>query len=130
MFRLRVYIPSGIVFDEDVDFLRAQDSTGTFGILGRHTDFLTILKPSVVIIKQGGRELYLAVKGGIFSFQDNTARITTEAAMVGDSLEELHELVRERFMKESERERALGETIRNMEKGFLKRLIELEREYG
>jgi F-type H+-transporting ATPase subunit epsilon len=130
MFRLKVFVPSGVVFDDEVEFLRAEDHTGTFGILSRHTDFLTILKPSVVIIKKEGSELYLAVKGGILSFQDNLARITTEAAVQGESLEELYELVSKRFMEETERERILGETIKNMEKGFLKRLIELEREYG
>lgn len=127
MFRLKVFVPSGLVFDEDVDFLRAEDYTGTFGILSRHTDFLTILKPSVVIVKKGGDEIYLAVKGGVLSFQNNRAKISTEAAIEGKSLEELHEVVMQEFMKKTERERILGEALKNMEKDFLKRLIDLER---
>ncbi len=130
MFRLKIHIPSATVFDEDIDFLRAEDSTGSFGILPRHTDFLTILKPSVVIIKKKGKELYFAVKGGILSFRENTATITTESAIRGDELEKLHKLVREHYFKISQREKMLEETIINMERGFLKRLIELEREYG
>jgi len=128
MFRLKVFVPAGLVFDEDVDFLRAEDSTGTFGIMSRHTGFLTILKPSVVIVKKDGSEIYIAVKGGPLSFEDNLARISTEAAVLGEDLGDLHRLVKERFVKETERERMLGETLRNMEKGFIKRLIELERQ--
>ena len=127
MFRLRVYTPAGLVFDEDIDFLRGEDYTGTFGILSRHIDFITILKPAVVIVKKGGEEIYIAVKGGIFSFQDNQARISTPAAIEGKSLDSLHKLVQEKFKKETEKDRMLGETLKNMERDFLKRLIELEK---
>ncbi|RMG68491.1 MAG: hypothetical protein D6710_10055 [Nitrospirae bacterium] len=130
MFRLKIHIPSATVFDEDIDFLRAQDSTGSFSILSRHTDFLTILRPSVLIIKKKGKELYFAIKGGILSFRENTATLSTESAIKGDTLEELHKLVQEHYLKITEKERMLGETITNMERGFLKRLVELEREYG
>ncbi len=130
MFRLKIHIPSATVFDEDIEFLRAQDRTGSFGILTGHTDFLTILTPSVLIVKIKGKELYFAVKGGILSFRNNTATLSTESAIRGESLEELHRLVKEHYLKISEREKQLGETIVNMERGFLKRLIELQREYG
>ncbi len=130
MFRLKIHIPSAMVFDEDIDFLRAEDSTGSFGILPKHTDFLTILKPSVLIIKKQGKEMYFAVKGGILSFRENTAVITTESAIKGEAIEDLHKLVQKHYLKISEREKMLEETIMNMERGFLKRLVELEREYG
>ena len=130
MFRLIISVPTGRVFDGDVGFLRAEDYTGSFGILSRHTDFLTILKPSVMIVKKEGKEIYFAVKGGIFSFRGNTARLTTEAAVQAEDLEELHSTLRQRFLKLTEKEQLLNETVSNLQQGFIRRMIEIEREYG
>ena len=47
--RLRIITPLSVVVDEDgVLALRAEDATGSFGILPRHADFLTSLAISVV----------------------------------------------------------------------------------
>jgi len=47
--RLRIITPLFVVVDEDgVLALRAEDATGSFGILPRHADFLTRLAISVV----------------------------------------------------------------------------------
>ena len=47
--RLRIVTPLAVVIDEDgVLALRAEDASGSFGILERHADFLTSLAISVV----------------------------------------------------------------------------------
>ncbi len=130
MFRLRVLTPSDIVIDDDIDFLRAEDNTGSFGILSRHTDFITILNPSIVIFKRNNKENYIAVNGGVLSFRNNLATIVARAAVLGNDLDKLQDIIRERFIKKSDKERELYEAIKNMEQEFMKKLIEMEKEYG
>ena len=46
--RLRITTPLSVVVDEDgILSLRAEDATGSFGILPRHADFLTSLAISI-----------------------------------------------------------------------------------
>ncbi len=46
--RLRIVTPLSVVVDEDVDSLRAEDASGSFGILQGHAPFLTALAISIV----------------------------------------------------------------------------------
>jgi F-type H+-transporting ATPase subunit epsilon len=48
--RLRIVTPLSIVVDEDASALRAEDASGSFGILQGHAPFLTALTI-------GGRQL-------------------------------------------------------------------------
>ncbi|TWC78335.1 ATP synthase delta/epsilon subunit-like protein [Rhizobium sp. SJZ105] len=46
--RLRIVTPLSVVVDEDIDSLRAEDASGSFGILAGHAPFLTALVVSIV----------------------------------------------------------------------------------
>ncbi|GBE36783.1 ATP synthase epsilon chain [bacterium BMS3Bbin07] len=129
-FRFTVITPMSIILDEEVGFLRAEDSTGSFGILPNHTEFITILTPSVVIYRIGEREGYLAVNGGIFRFASNAATLSTRIAVSGDSLDTLTGVINERFMSITEREKALYRSLKQMQQSFLKRIADIERESG
>ncbi|NOZ24646.1 MAG: hypothetical protein GXO94_00915 [Nitrospirae bacterium] len=127
-FRFRVITPVSIVLDREISFLRAEDSTGSFGILPHHTEFITVLVPSVVIHRTGDIEGYIAVNGGIFRFVSNTATLSTRTAVVGDSLEDLTTVIKEKFTSMEERERSLYMSLKQMQQSFLKRIADIERE--
>ncbi len=65
--RLSVATPLAIVVDtDDVAQLRAEDETGSFGILAGHADFVTALAISVATWRdKKGAEHYIAVRGGM-----------------------------------------------------------------
>jgi F-type H+-transporting ATPase subunit epsilon len=46
--RLRIVTPLSVVVDEDIDSLRAEDASGSFGIMAGHAPFLTALAISIV----------------------------------------------------------------------------------
>ncbi len=129
-FRLKVITPTSMVLDREIDFLRAEDSTGSFGILPHHTEFLTVLVPSVVIYRAGDAEGYIAVNGGILTFVANTATLSTRTAVPGDSLDALTAVINEKFLAITEREKAMYRSLKQMQQSFLKRLAEIERGYS
>ncbi|PWR25743.1 F0F1 ATP synthase subunit epsilon [Zavarzinia aquatilis] len=106
--RLRILTPLSVVVDEDdVAALRAEDSTGSFGILPRHADFLTALSIGVVSWRRAdGQQRFCAVRGGILSMRGGKdIEIATREAVAGDSLASLDEVVLTRFRAAYEEER-------------------------
>jgi len=90
--RLIVVTPTEIALDETgVLHVRAEDSTGSFGIQPAHADFLTTLVVCVVLWRTGrGQEHYAAVRGGVLRVrQGATVEIATREAVVSDDLERL-----------------------------------------
>jgi F-type H+-transporting ATPase subunit epsilon len=94
---LTVTTPGQILVDiADVAAVRAEDASGSFGILPGHADLLTTLIPSVVRWRTSdGEAHFCAVRGGVFtvSVRRNVA-IACREAVLGDSLEELQTKVR------------------------------------
>ena len=106
--RLRIVTPLAVVIDEEgILALRAEDASGGFGILPRHTDFLTSLAISVVGWKRAnGARHYCAVRHGVLSVSGGQdIAIATREAIVGDDLATLDQTVLARFRADIETER-------------------------
>lgn len=114
--KLRITTPLTIMVDDDhVSSLRAEDASGSFGILEGHADFLTSLAISVVSWTSGEADgarpdpaarSYCAVRRGVFSVSDGqTIAIATREAVVGTDLATLDEEVLTRFRSELDAER-------------------------
>jgi F-type H+-transporting ATPase subunit epsilon len=106
--RLRIITPLLVVVDEDgVLALRAEDATGSFGILPRHADFLTSLAISVVSWESSnGTRHYCAVRRGVLSvIAGRDIAIATREAVPGDDLATLDKTVLKRFRADIETER-------------------------
>ncbi len=106
--RLRITTPLSVVVDEDgILALRAEDATGSFGILPRHADFLTSLAVSIVSWRgENETQHYCAVRGGVLSV--NAGRdiaIATREAVSGDDLATLDQTILTRFRADIETER-------------------------
>jgi F-type H+-transporting ATPase subunit epsilon len=107
--RLIVTTPTTIVVNaNDVSYVRAEDSTGAFGIQPGHADFLTALAISVLIWRDGnGAEHYAAVRGGPLRVRGGTSvEVATREAVIGDDLENLREVVLARMNSNAESEKA------------------------
>ncbi|MCW5772866.1 MAG: F0F1 ATP synthase subunit epsilon [Rhodospirillaceae bacterium] len=105
--KLLIVTPAAVVVDaEDVAYVRAEDETGSFGILRGHADFITALVPSVVTWRDGaGHEHHAAVRGGALSVSGGKlVEIATREAVGEDTLEKLGESVLERFRNEADAE--------------------------
>jgi F-type H+-transporting ATPase subunit epsilon len=107
--RLRIVTPLDVVVDEEtVTAVRAEDATGSFGILAGHADFLTSLAISVVSwIRADGTRRYCAVRRGMLSVaQGKDVAVATREAIPGDDLPTLDKIVLTRFRADIEQERS------------------------
>jgi F-type H+-transporting ATPase subunit epsilon len=94
--RLLVTTPTAVVADDpDVSSVRAEDETGSFGILNGHADLLTVLTVSVVTWwRADERVRYCAVRRGVLRVTGgNEVAIATREAITGNDLDHLEQVV-------------------------------------
>jgi F-type H+-transporting ATPase subunit epsilon len=106
--RLLITTPTAVVIDDtDVVALRAEDESGSFGILDRHADFLTALTVGVVAWRRAdGAHRFCAVRRGVLSVSHGSlVAVATRQALVGDDLDHLEHVVLAEFRSAVEAER-------------------------
>ncbi len=104
--RLRIVTPLSVVVDEDIDSLRAEDASGSFGVLPGHAPFLTALAISIVSWCRDQTEGFCAVRGGVMTISHGAAiDIATREAVAGEDLATLDADVLARFQSDAEEER-------------------------
>jgi F-type H+-transporting ATPase subunit epsilon len=96
-----------LVTAENVVAVRAEDRSGSFGVLPGHADLLTALIPSVVRWRTAeGAVRFCAVRGGVFTVsQGRNVALACREGVVGDSLDELQAKVRAVRAQELEADR-------------------------
>ena len=94
--RLLITTPTPVVLnDPKVVAMRAEDESGSFGILDGHADFLTALTVSVVIWHcSDDRRRFCAVRRGVLRVSNGAeVTIATREAILGDELDRLEHVV-------------------------------------
>jgi F-type H+-transporting ATPase subunit epsilon len=114
--RLLITTPTAVVVDDrHVAAVRAEDETGSFGILKGHADFLTALTISIVNWRREDNSVsYCAVRRGILSVSNGEeVAIATREAIADDDLDRLEQVVLAEFQQRLENERtARTESLR------------------
>jgi F-type H+-transporting ATPase subunit epsilon len=85
-----------LVASDNVVAIRAEDQSGSFGVLPGHADLLTALIVSVVRWRAAdGAAYFCAVRGGVFAVSGGrNVSVACREGVVGDSLDELEAKVR------------------------------------
>jgi F-type H+-transporting ATPase subunit epsilon len=105
---LTVTTPSQILVESDnVAAVRAEDQSGSFGILPGHADLLTVLVHSVLDWRTtDGAARFCAVRGGVFTVASGRdVAVACREGVVGDSLDDLEAKVRAVRAQELEADR-------------------------
>ncbi len=113
--RLLITEPTRVVVDDvEVASVRAEDASGSFGILPGHADLVTALTPSVVVWQHAdGQRRWCAVRRGVLAVRaGRDVVIATRQAECGDDPALLEEAVRGQLeeTRESERQARVAAT--------------------
>lgn len=125
--RLRVVTPLAVAVDEDgVTAVRAEDESGSFGILQGHADFLTRIAVSVVSwTGADGARRHCAVRSGLLTVSKGTeVAVATREAVVGTDLDSLHREVVARFEHDLEAERTERVESTRLHLAAIRRIVE------
>jgi F-type H+-transporting ATPase subunit epsilon len=127
--QLKVLLPSRIFLEvEAVARIVALTSSGSLGILPRRLNCATALVPGLLTYALAdGNEVHLAVDEGILLKTGAQVLVCVRDAVAGDELSALQHAVEEQFLKLTEDEHLRRTTLAELEGGFVRRLLELQR---
>ena len=124
---LSVHLPTHVLVDEFVVRIVAEAENGSFGVLPRHVDFLSALKPGILLFEDAdGAELYVGHDVGIFVKREKDVLVSVRNAVRGDDLSSLREIIEHEFVMLNEREKNARTALARLEAGVVRRFIELE----
>jgi F-type H+-transporting ATPase subunit epsilon len=133
MMRLIITEPTRVLVDyDDVASVRAEDASGSFGILSGHADLIIVLIPSVVAWHHtDGRPGWCAVRRGVLSVRlGHEVAIATRQAQLGDDLAELEHAVLERYRAELDAERRARVAATKLHTAAIRQIIRALRPDG
>lgn len=124
--QLKVLLPTEVLLDEPVNKIVAEAQNGSFGILPRHIDFVAALVPGVLVyVDAAGAERFLGIDEGTLVKCASDVMVSSRNAVVGDDLESLRDVVREKFIELDEKERSARSALGRLEAGVVRRFVEL-----
>lgn len=102
--RLTVLTPMTTIVDRtDLFQVAGRDASGAFAIREGHGDFITILEPSVLTLRDhAGRDTYCAVDGGLMRVAHGRITVAAPQAEAGEALDPLVEHIRARAAEETQ----------------------------
>ena len=124
--KLRIFLPTRIFLDEEVQKVTAEAENGAFGLLPRHLDFATALAPGIIsFLDQNGEEKFVAADRGILVKAGDEVMVSVMRAVYGEELGKLRSIVEEEYKTLDEREKKVVSAAARLEAGMVRRFMEL-----
>ncbi|MFZ5908008.1 MAG: F0F1 ATP synthase subunit epsilon [Nitrospirota bacterium] len=123
--RLRIFLPTEVLIDQDVDKVIAEAENGSFCIEPRHIDFVAALVPGIFLYQKEDSEVFVAVNDGVLVKRGLDVLVSTRNAVKGTNLGKLREQVQRQFLSLDDIQRAARSAVARLEAGFVRRFIEL-----
>ena len=86
--KLEIVTPDGKSFSEDVEMVTLTGGEGEIGILPQHVRLMTQMMPGEMVVRQNGRDRFLAVGGGLVEVTGQRVSILTDMAVAAESIDE------------------------------------------
>lgn len=131
--RLVISTPTAVIADvADATAIRAEDESGSFGILEGHADLLTVVSIAVLRWRQAdGMVRYCAHRRGILSVSGgHEVRLAAREAVLGDDPEQLETAVLARFRHAAAAEKNARAESLQLQMTAIRRIIHYLRPEG
>jgi F-type H+-transporting ATPase subunit epsilon len=86
--RLEIVTPDGRAYSDDVEMVTLTGVQGEMGILPQHIRLMTKMVPGEIVVRKGGRDLFLAVGGGFVEVTGTRVSVLTDMAVAADRIDE------------------------------------------
>ncbi|MCL1477296.1 ATPase [Marinobacter sp. M3C] len=121
-------LPTRTLFEGRAQRLFATAVNGAFGMLPNHTDFVTALVPSVLILTdETGDELFFGIDEGLLVKTGHQVDIAIRRGVQGDSLDTLNDTIQTAFVEVDEEERVARSALSRLEANIVRRFGDLRK---
>ncbi len=126
--QVKVRLPGGPLFDGEVIQINAVVQDGAFGILPNHTDFVSALVPSVLLLTQpDGAERIFGIDEGLLVKTGHKVEIAVRRGVESHDLETLGQTVDAFFEAVEDDERIARSALSRLEANMVRRFAGLRR---
>jgi F-type H+-transporting ATPase subunit epsilon len=127
--QLKILLPFKVFATlEGVTRIVATSHAGSFGLLPHRLDCVTALAPGLLSYSTAARaEVHLAIDEGVLVKTGADVLVCVRHAIGGSDLGALRTAVEQEFLNLNERERSVRSTLAQLESGFIRRFVELQR---
>ena len=128
LMQVTLRLPTRTLFSGTAKKVFAVAENGAFGLLPKHTDFVSALVPSILVLtNEQDQELFFAGDEGLLVKIDFQVDITIRRGLQGDDLASLNEQLTTTFMAVDEDERIARSALSRLEAGIVRRFADLRK---
>ncbi len=121
-------LPTRTLYEGSAKRLFATAHNGAFGMLPNHTDFVTALVPSVLILTDDSdQELFFGIDEGMLVKTGHQVDIAIRRGVKGDDLDTLNDTIQTAFVEVDEEERVARSALSRLEAGIVRRFGDLRK---
>jgi F-type H+-transporting ATPase subunit epsilon len=124
LMNLKILLPFQVfVQTSGVSRIVAENLDGSFGLLPHRLDCVAALVPGILIYEnESAGETYVAVDEGVLVKTGLDVLVSVRNAIGGTDLGQLHQAVKNEFLKVNEGEQSARSVMASMESDFIRRL--------
>jgi len=86
--KLEIVTPDSKTFSEDVDMVTLPAAEGEMGVYPLHVPLMTQIVAGEIAVRQGGRDIYLAVGDGFAEITGDHVAVLTDMAIKAENIDE------------------------------------------
>jgi len=86
--KLEIVTPDGKAYAEDVEMVTLTGAEGEIGILPQHVRLMTQMLPGELVVRRGGKDVFVAVGGGLVEVRADRVQILTDMAVAAEKVDE------------------------------------------
>jgi len=124
--KLTVILPTEVFYEGEVRKISARGLEGSFTILPRHNNYVSVLEPGILFFQpQEDEEIFMAIDEGVLVKKGDQVTIVTQNAIEGPHLGELHKQVQASFIDLDEHEQRARAALHRLEADLVRRFLDL-----
>jgi F-type H+-transporting ATPase subunit epsilon len=128
LMQVNVRLPTRLLFSCEAKKVYAEAENGAFAMLPNHTDFVTSLLPSVLVITDvAGKEQFFGIDQGVLVKYGHQVDIAVRRGVQGDDLDSLNDTIQATFIEVDEDERIARTALSRLEAGIVRRFSDLRK---
>jgi F-type H+-transporting ATPase subunit epsilon len=124
---LKILKPEEVLVDQYVEKVIAEGLNGSFCLKPRHVDFVSALKPGILLFESDGEEVFVATDEGILVKCGDEVKVSVLNGLVSTQLKDLDNIVRKEFYKSEELNKATDFAMKSMEAELLLHFFEINK---
>jgi F-type H+-transporting ATPase subunit epsilon len=86
--KLEIVTPEGTVYSEDVEMVTLPGVVGQMGVYPQHVPLMTQMVPGEIIVRKGGRDLFIASGEGLIEITGTRVSVLTDLAVAAERIDE------------------------------------------